>query len=301
MSDNFKEIGLGILTGNYQGWNAVMVTQKFARSGSNSFLTGVIYTDAILNDDFYTVGEGLGGITVRATRQADNQVFSTTTFGSGGYQLALGAGTYNVQFSGGTLGQTVSRTVTIGSINVKVDLATDQLTTLPPVPSNTINGTANSETLTGTAANETLNGFAGNDTLRAGAGNDTLLGGADNDILIGINTSSTTPGRNEVDILNGGSGRDRFVLGNTTRIFYDDGVVANGGNADYALIQDFKLTESDQIQLRGTASNYVLGAAPSGLAAGTGIFLKTSGANELIGIIQGISGLSLTSSAFRYV
>lgn len=47
MSNRFREIGLGVLTGNYNGWNAVMVTQKFARSGSNSFLTSVVFTDLL--------------------------------------------------------------------------------------------------------------------------------------------------------------------------------------------------------------------------------------------------------------
>jgi uncharacterized protein YkwD len=311
MNTNFKEIGLGVLTGKFANWNAVMVTQKFARSGSNSFLTGVVYTDAIANDDFYTVGEGLGGITVRAIRQSDQRVFSTTTFGSGGYQIPLSAGTYTVEFLGGSLNQTVTRTVTMGDLNVKVDLATDQLATHPPMnptPNPVINGTANNDSLTGGTASETINGLAGNDTIQAGAGNDslhgglgndTLLGGDGNDTLIGANSSATNPGRGEIDSLNGGRGSDRFVLGNSSRVFYTDGTSA-AGTTDYALIQNFRLTEGDVIQLRGSASNYVLGSAPNGLPTGTAIFLKAS-TNELIGVVQGATGLSLTSSAFSYV
>ena len=129
LNDNFKEIGLGIRTGEFRGYNAVMATQNFAKSGNASFLTGVAFDDSITDDDFYTVGEGLGGIQITATRQSDNAEFSTTTYNSGGYQVALAPGTYDVSFSGGGLSQTVEETVTIGSKNVKLDLATDDLPT----------------------------------------------------------------------------------------------------------------------------------------------------------------------------
>ncbi len=127
LNGNFREIGIGAIQGNFQGLNSLLTTQNFARSGSSVFLTGVAFNDAVIDDDFYTVGEGLGGINVTATNSS-GQVFSTTTFGSGGYQLALNPGTYEIDFTNGALGQrVVERTVTIGDLNVKVDLATDQL------------------------------------------------------------------------------------------------------------------------------------------------------------------------------
>jgi hypothetical protein len=141
LNGSFREIGIGTLTGEFSGYNAVMTTQNFAKSGSSIFLTGVAFDDGVIDDDFYTVGEGLGGITVTATRQTDNATFQTTTFGSGGYQVALTPGTYNVTFSGGELAQTIQQTVTIGSENIKLDLATDQLPAPggnpPPTPGGT--------------------------------------------------------------------------------------------------------------------------------------------------------------------
>ncbi|NEP44505.1 MAG: carboxypeptidase regulatory-like domain-containing protein [Okeania sp. SIO2H7] len=113
------------MTGEYKGYNAVMTTQKFAKSGSDFFLTGVAFDDSVTADDFYTVGEGLGDINVQAVRQSDNQHFSTTTFGSGGYQIALDPGTYDVTFSGEGLNKT--ETITISNQNVKLDLETDEL------------------------------------------------------------------------------------------------------------------------------------------------------------------------------
>lgn len=137
LNGTFKEVGIGIIEGGFKGYNAVMTTQNFAKSGSDSFLTGVVFDDDVKDDDFYTVGEGLGGIRVEATRRSDNQTFSTQTFGSGGYQIALDSGTYDVAFSGGNLGQVIEQTVTIGTQNIKLDLATDQLPS-PSVPQDPI-------------------------------------------------------------------------------------------------------------------------------------------------------------------
>ncbi len=142
MNENFKEVGLGVLTGDFRGYNAAMVTQNFAKSGTDTFLTGVVYTDAVLDDDFYTIGEGLGGISVQAVRQSDGATAVTDTFGSGGYTLSLDPGTYDVTFSGGGLNGPINQTVTVGNTNVKLDLATDTLgdtlvTAAPPLLADT--------------------------------------------------------------------------------------------------------------------------------------------------------------------
>jgi hypothetical protein len=132
MNGNFKEVGVGAITGEFttsdgKSFNSVMVTQNFGKTGTDTFLTGVIYTDAVLDDDFYTVGEAVSGVSIQAVRLSDNQVFSTTNFGSGGYSLALTPGTYNVSFAGSGLGQTITETLTIGTENYKYDIATDLL------------------------------------------------------------------------------------------------------------------------------------------------------------------------------
>jgi hypothetical protein len=106
-------------------YNAVMVTQNFARSGNDVFLTGVVYDDSVFADNFYTIGEGIGGITIQAVSH-DGQVFTTTSFLSGGYTLALQPSTYNVSFFGGSLVQPFSTIVNVGSSNVKLDLNTGQ-------------------------------------------------------------------------------------------------------------------------------------------------------------------------------
>lgn len=128
MSNAFKEIGVGVVSGSFNGYNAVMVTTDFATSGTGSFLTGVAYTDNVTKDDLYTPGEGMSGVTVKAVRASDGATFTTTTWSSGGYSLKLSSGTYAVTGTGGELGTNVVAypSVTIGSENVKRDFRPDQ-------------------------------------------------------------------------------------------------------------------------------------------------------------------------------
>lgn len=132
LNGNFREIGIGALEGVYTingtNYNAVMTTQNFAKSGSDVFLTGVAFNDLVIDDSFYTVGEGLAGLTVEALRLSDNQVFSTSTMDAGGYQIALEDGIYQVTFSNNNVDY-FTDTITINNQNIKLDLDTSELPT----------------------------------------------------------------------------------------------------------------------------------------------------------------------------
>jgi len=162
---------------------------------------------------------------------------------------------------------------------------------------NTITGNASDNTLDGGDGNDTLSGVNGNDSISGGDGSDNLSGGAGNDILSG---GSATVGQK--DILTGGTGSDVFVLGTQTQVFYDDGNSTSAGTTDYATINDFNSSE-DVIQLRGSASDYVLRASPTGVVAGTAIYLNKAGEiQELLGVVKGVtSGLNLSAGYFNYV
>jgi len=123
MNPNYREAGLGMAHGQFNAWSALMATENFARSGTSLFLTGVAYDDGrVLPDEFYTPGEGLGSVTITATRQSDGRAFSTQTWTSGGYSLPLAAGTYLVTASGPQLGGTPApTTIVISTKNVKLD------------------------------------------------------------------------------------------------------------------------------------------------------------------------------------
>jgi uncharacterized repeat protein (TIGR01451 family) len=134
MNPSFREIGPGIALGVFSGYNAEMVTEDFAYTatpGYDAFLTGVVYDDLVSPDSFYTPGEGLGDVTITARRTSDGVTFSTATWSSGGYSLALPTGTYNVTASGGGLQTVIAvQALQIGSANVKVDFTPDE-TPLP--------------------------------------------------------------------------------------------------------------------------------------------------------------------------
>lgn len=130
LDPKYREVGVAVDVGSFLNLNGVMTTHNYAVKGSTLFLTGVVYNDQVTADRFYTVGEGIGSITVSAKRQSDGAIVSTTTFGSGGYQIELAAGVYEVQFAGAGLPGTILQIVTIRDENVKVDLNTSQIPVL---------------------------------------------------------------------------------------------------------------------------------------------------------------------------
>jgi serralysin len=226
LNANFREIGIGFETGDYKGYNAAMLTENFAKTGGNPFLTGVAFDDKD-GDRFYDVGEALGGVTVTVTNTSTGQVLSTQAGVAGGYELELAAGTYKVTFAATGFSSQTS-TVTIGSKNVKADwIDPAAASTGTPV----IYGTAGTDRYNGTAGSDNYDGLGGNDTLTGLGGNDILNGGTGSDKLIG---------GNGVDTLTGGAGADRFVFNATPA----------SGNADKVI--DFS-TVDDLIQLENAA------------------------------------------------
>ncbi|MCV3213465.1 hypothetical protein OGM63_07975 [Plectonema radiosum NIES-515] len=144
-----------------------------------------------------------------------------------------------------------------------------------------VTGTPNQDNIVGSSGNNTLNGFGGDDNLIGGNGNDTLIGGDGNDTLLGT-TNTGTSGLNERDILTGGSGVDKFILGNASGSFYKQ-----NGNRDFAEITDFAFGE--QIQL-GTGDVFNIQRNKSGF----NIFAVKDNQNDLIARVT-ISTGSTTS------
>lgn len=218
MNSGYAEIGTGIAFGDWPGNgftydHAVLLTEDFSDRGRN-FATGVAFKDAD-SDRFYDPGEGLGAITVNLTGTAGT--FQTTTWASGGYQVAVPDGDYTVTFSGGTLGtQSVVKHASIHGDNMKVDLNT---TVDHPGGGGgggggiVQNGTAGNDKLTGGAGNDKLAGLDGNDTLQGGAGNDVLQGGKGRDNLQGGDGDDRLEGGASNDTLSGGNGKDTLLGG----------------------------------------------------------------------------------------
>ena len=121
LSENFEEICIGGLTGTFEKYNALMVTEKFARSAStpSPMLVGVVYED--LNDNsLYDIGEGLRGITITLEQGS----YYAVTSGSGGYAVPFPdaeKGLLRVTASGGVLLQPVTKQIDLTGNNVKLD------------------------------------------------------------------------------------------------------------------------------------------------------------------------------------
>lgn len=123
MNENWSEAGIGGATGDWEQFsNAFLYTQAFSDDGK-SFLTGVAFDDND-GDNFYDVGEGLGGVEIEIIDSEGNTV-DTSTWEAGGYQIALEDGDYTVRFSGEGINGVVEKQVTIAGGNVKLDINSD--------------------------------------------------------------------------------------------------------------------------------------------------------------------------------
>ena len=217
LNASFEEVGIGqehgaFVTGG-TSYDASMVTQNFALSGSKVFVTGVVYNDTVVNDNFFSVGEQTVGRGISGTGGV-----SDVTGGGGGYELAFTTGGYKaITFSLAT--GAVGVRATVGTTNVKVDVVNGREVwtnaSLTVTTSNVtdiralgiqpliLSGSTGNEAIVGNAAANTLIGAAGNDYLTGGGGNDRIIGDAGNDKLIcGAG----------VDTLTGGANADTFVF-----------------------------------------------------------------------------------------
>lgn len=167
------------------------------------------------------------------------------------------------------------------------------------IGNDSLDGENGDDVMYGGRDNDSLEGDSGNDFLSGDLGNDRVEGEEGNDTLIGVGPSL---GSGETDVLIGGAGVDRFVLGEGNNRFYDDQNAASGGLADFGLIVDFNATQ-DIIQLSGSAGNYFLATTPAGVPQGTAIYLDkpASEPDELIAVIQGSVNLNLGAGYFNFL
>ena len=203
LNDTYREIGIGFQTGQYESWDSAFVTQNFALTRSQPFLTGVAFEDRD-GDRLYDPGEGTGGGVVSAVSSTGTR-YSTQTTTSGGYGMEVPAGTYTVTFSGGS-----PRQVTVQTDNVKVDLVKGSAATIGSAGDNTLYGSSAADTIKGLGGDDRLFGMASADREFGGAGKDLLSGGAGSDFLFGERGRDVLVGDSGNDVLAGGLDADIF-------------------------------------------------------------------------------------------
>lgn len=132
LGNQWSEIGLGYDYGDHRGLDgSTFVTELFSDTGE-TYLTGVVLEDGD-GDEFYDIGEGQGDVQITAIDDNEN-VFTTSTWDSGGYTLELPTGNYRVVFEGGDLDQPFETNVSIGNENVKLDVFDAPSLTLSAAP-----------------------------------------------------------------------------------------------------------------------------------------------------------------------
>jgi hypothetical protein len=138
ISGNYTNAGIAVVPETNPGTRVgpQVITGDFCYANTgfadhyNRFIVGTVWEDTNSNNQ-YDPGEGLAGVTV----MPDKGTYFAVTGNSGGYSIPILADdTYTVTFSGGELSGTFSRTVTVGSSSVLVDLESDVASsTTPPV------------------------------------------------------------------------------------------------------------------------------------------------------------------------
>lgn len=232
-SADMREIGLAQVQGTYSvngtDYNSSMLTENFALTGNEVFVTGVAYRDSD-GDDFYSIGEGQSGVVIRVADAQD------TSAEAGGYAVAIdpqATATVSVEIGGtdvATLQMDMSQgnakldvvTDTDGtvSLNLSVDtrllsgvsnatlLGAGDLSLYGSNSNNMLTGNNGDNDLYGHRGRDFLYGEDGDDALKGGGGKDRLFGGNGDDALKGGGGRDKLFGQSGNDVLNAGKGRD---------------------------------------------------------------------------------------------
>ncbi|MEM8752964.1 MAG: CAP domain-containing protein [Pseudomonadota bacterium] len=308
-SAGLTEVGIGVTFENNPATRVgdTIVTQDFGtRRDYKAKILGVVIDDKD-NDNFYDVGEGLGG--VKVTLVGGGQTYTTTTWASGGYQIAVPAGTYQITYSGAKLDGVVTATTSIGSENVKIDVEKDDAVDASPPPppdpdpepdpdpqpdpdpkpdpdpepdvggdgehlvgdgrANRILGGAEDDVIEGKGSRDSLIGGSGDDSIYGGDGEDRLVGGLGHDDLNGGAGVDRLSGQNGDDDLLGGGGGDMLYGG------HGDDTIDGGSGGDYIKGEagnDVVFGGADSDEVRGDHGNDTVGggAGTDTIAGGSG-------------------------------
>lgn len=239
-AENVREIGIGQVEGvfsyNGYGYNASMLTEKFAKSGGSTFVTGVVFRDGD-GDQFYDIGEGRGSTWFRGGGDRDSSA------SAGGYALDVGTRS-NVTVELGKGGSTYGRlNIDMTEGNAKLDLVLEgngnktlllsqsadlmrglHDAELLGVADLDLRGTGRSNDLDGNSGRNEIAGEKGGDNLRGHGGADKMLGQSGDDRVWGGDGGDVVRGNSGRDSLWGGSGADQlFGDDHRDRLFGGDG------------------------------------------------------------------------------
>ena len=161
----------------------------------------------------------------------------------------------------------------------------------------TLNGTAADDSLAAYGLGETINGLDGDDLIEArggddivfgGAGFDQLKGGLGNDQLFGEGGEDLLKGEDGDDLLVGGLGRDVQLGGAGSDVFDFNKVAESRVGANHDVIQGFKRSENDRIDLKAIDADTTAGGNQAFDLIGAEAFSGAAGELRFAGgLLQG--------------
>lgn len=232
-ADDVREIGVAQVSGkfSYQGttYNTSMLTEKFAKTGAEVFVTGVAYVDRD-GDRFYSIGEARKDVWIRVDGQKED------AGSAGGYGVATDAAKKAKVAIGFDKKTMAKLTVDTTDGNAKLDmvktksgdwllelsgsadlergirdaklLGLDDLKLNGSNKGNELRGNTGDNRMVGEGGADRLVGVGGDDRLNGNDGKDVLLGGKGRDTMNGGNGNDVMRGGSAKDMMLGGKGRD---------------------------------------------------------------------------------------------
>ena len=129
--DSYRDVGIGMVqtsnsSSGTSSFGPEVITQDFgSQTSEQAQVVGVAYNDTS-GTGFYAPGEGQGNVQIDAVNLATGAVSSTTTWSSGGYELSLAPGQYQLIASENNV-VFKSVGISVGSVNQEQDFVlTDQ-------------------------------------------------------------------------------------------------------------------------------------------------------------------------------
>ncbi len=118
--NSYRDVGIGLVNSSGTSVGPLVVTQDFAsQANEQAQVVGVAYNDPN-NTGFYASGQGVANVQITAVNLKTGQVSSTQTWGSGGYEISLAPGQYQLIASQNNQ-VFQSSSVTVGSANIEQD------------------------------------------------------------------------------------------------------------------------------------------------------------------------------------
>ncbi|MFN3209858.1 MAG: CAP domain-containing protein [Roseovarius sp.] len=190
LNPNFEVIGIGIEVGDNRGFDAVYVTQAFAR------------TDAPLQLDTS------GGTPPPPPPEdaPEDPVITDQVLTGNGQDNTLDGGAGDDTITGRRGDDTLSGLA--GDDEIRGQAGADA-----------VNGGTGADRLYGNQGNDTLSGGSGKDLIVGAAGHDELIGGNDRDRLNGGSGNDMLDGGDGPDRLDGGFGNDLLIGGGAADLF----------------------------------------------------------------------------------